>query len=302
MTGLYNGRPHGRRLTKTLALLLALACPAAAHAAPPKVLSTTDRKAATDRPVAVSVPQPRLGTSVEIGRVAVDGYGGGLIGMIIISAMDDKRQVMTAHAKGEADSIVAPLAKALISTDVADLALQATRKAMARTAGFDAAATALVPGPDAATDTALAAKYRSSQLGTVTYRYQMSPDFTQLQVIADITVVSTPSLAPLYAQRVVSLVELRQRSYVHQENVDRWLRDDARVAKQALATAFARFEQAIPLVVGLDPAGFALKTNSHRTGPSFAAGYYGPTLMRDDVGVVIWSKRIGFIAVQPASD
>ena len=295
-------RPRTRRLHNRLALLLAMAWPAATHASPPQTLSVADRKAATARPVAVSVPQPRLGTSVEIGRVAVDGYGGGLIGMVVIAAMDDKRQVMTARASGEADSIVAPLAAALASTDIADLALQATRKAIARTAGFDVSATSLVPGPDAATDTTLAANHRASQLGTVTYRYQMSPDFTQLQVIADLSVVGTPGLAPLYAQRVVSLVELRQRSYDHKANVDRWLRDDARVARQALAAAFLRFDQILPVVVGLDPASFALKTNSHRTGPSFAAGYYGPTLLRDDVGVVIWSKRIGFIAVQPAGD
>ena len=290
------------RMRHGLGLLLALACPAISTAAPPQVLSATDRTAATDRPVAVFVPQPRLGTSIEVGRVAVDGYGGGLIGMIVISAMDDKRQVMAAHASGEADSIVAPLAEALASTDVADMALQATRKAIARTPGFDPSAVSLVPGPDGASDAALAARHRSTQVATATYRIQMSPDFTQLQVIADISVVTAPGLVPLYAQRVVSLVELRQRSYVHQENVDRWMRDDARVAKQALASAFARFEQIVPTVVGLDPASFALKTDSHKTGPSFAAGYYGPTVLRDDKGVVIWSKRIGFIAVQPASD
>ena len=290
------------RKRRELILLMALACPAISPAAPPQVLSATDRTAATDRPVAVFVPQPRLGTSIEVGRVAVDGYGGGLIGMIVISAMDDKRQVMAAHASGEADSIVAPLAEALASTDVADMALQATRKAIARTPGFDPSAVSLVPGPDGASDAALAARHRSTQVATATYRIQMSPDFTQLQVIADISVVTAPGLVPLYAQRVVSLVELRQRSYVHQENVDRWMRDDARVAKQALASAFARFEQIVPTVVGLDPASFALKTDSHKTGPSFAAGYYGPTVSRDDKGVVIWSKRIGFIAVQPASD
>ena len=282
-----------------LALLLAIAWPAVAHATPP-VFAAADRKAATNRPVAVSVPQPRLGTSVEIGRVAVDGYGGGLVGLLVISAMDDKREVMTAHATGDALTIVGPLADALAPIDIADLALQATRKAMARTAGFDASAIALVPALDKPTYAALAAKHHSSQVGTVTYRTQMSPDFTQLQVIADISV--TGLAGPFYAQRIVSLVELRQRSYAHQENVDRWLDNDGRVAKQALAAAFARFEQVIPTVVGLEPAGYSAKTDSHRTAPAFAAGFYGPTLMRDDLGVVIWSKRVGFIAVQPASD
>lgn len=300
MVGACRQRRRVRRSSRRLALLLAIAWPTVAQAAPPPVLAPADRKAVTNRPVAVSVPQPRLGTSVDIGRVAVDGNGGGLIGLLVISAMDDKRDVMTAHAIGDALTIVGPLADALRPIDTADLALQATRKAMARTAGFDASAIAIVPGPDAPTAAALAARHHSAQAGLVTYRYQMSPDFTQLQVIAEISVVGFSG--PLYAQRVVSLVELRQRSYAHQENIDRWLRDDARVAKQALAAAFARFEQVIPTVVGLDPAGYSAKTDSRRAAPAFAAGFYGPTLMRDDLGVVIWSKRIGFIAVQPASD
>ena len=87
-------------------MLLAIAWPTVAQAAPPPVLAAADRKAASNRPVAVSVPQPRLGTSVDIGRVAVDGNGGGLIGLLVISAMDDKRDVMTAHAIGDALTIV----------------------------------------------------------------------------------------------------------------------------------------------------------------------------------------------------
>jgi hypothetical protein len=52
----------------------------------------------------------------------------------------------------------------------------------------------------------------------------------------------------------------------------------------------------------LSPAKFAAVTNKAKTASAFAAGFYGPQLMQDEKGVVIWSKGNGFIAAQPAAD
>lgn len=287
---------------RTIALALCLAVASAAQAGPPTAMSSADRAAATRRPVAVSV-SPQIGISVDVGRVMSDtAYGGGLIGAIMLSSMDDKRETMTANASAAAQATIAPLLAAMKDQDFTGLALQTSRNALARVDGFDPAAISLVPGPDASTTQALVAAFPSGQVGLLSFRTQMSPDFTHLQLVADIAIARTNGMVPVYAQRVVSVVELKQRSYDHKENVARWSHDDARLAREAITAAYHRLEKIIPVVFNLDPARYAVVTSKTKTGSAFAAGFYGPLLLRDDLGPVIWSKGNGFIAFQPAGD
>lgn len=289
-------------MKQILALCLALTLAAPAHARPPTVMSQADRAAATRRPAAVSVSS-QIGTSVDVGRVMSDtAYGGGLIGAVMLSSMDDKRETMTANASAAAQATIAPLLAALKNQDFAGLALETSRNALAGVGGFDASAVALVPGPDVPTTPALIAAHPSGQFGNLSFRLQMSPDFTHLQLIADIAVARSKGMVPIYAQRVVSVVELKKRSYDHTENVAHWSRDDARLARDAIAAAFRRLETIIPVVVNLDPARYAMVTDKSKTGSAFAAGFHGPLLLRDDIGPVIWSKGNGFIAIQTAGD
>lgn len=289
-------------LKPMLALSLAALLSNAGLAAPPAVFSPSDRAAATGRPVAVSVA-PQIGTSVVVGRVVSDTiYGGGLLGAILLSSMDDKRERMAATAGGKAQSTIAPLLAALKDDDFSDLALKAGRNALATVGGIDPAAVMLVPSPSAPTVQAHAAVHPSGQLVLLSFRTQMAPDFTHLQVIADIAVVRSKTMEPLYGQRIVSIVELKQRSYDHQINVARWAADDARAARAAIAVAYRRLETVIPAVVNLDAAKYAVVTSKAKTGLAFGAGFYGPLLLRDEVGPVIWSKGNGFIAIQPAAD
>jgi len=287
-------------MKRSISFCLALAIAAPLYAAPPPAMPDKDRSAVSARPVAVSLNQ-NLEASVDVGRVPADPASG-LIDAIIVASMDNKRKILTANATDRAKSAITPLTAALTGVDLSDLAEQTTRKALAATSWFKPSAVAIVPGPIAKNREALFSANPSAQTGIVSYRYQMSPDFTQLRVIASLNVTKAGAVPPIYAQQVVSLIELRQRSYDHAENVARWSSNDGALAKAALAAAFARLETVLPTVLELSPAKFAAVTNKAKTGSAFAAGFYGPQLMRDEKGVVIWSNGNGFIAAQPAAD
>ena len=284
----------------SILLCLVLAAAGPLQAAPPPAMAEKERRAVTSRPVAISLYQG-LEPSVDVGRVVADS-GGGLIGTIIIASMDDKRKILTANATERAKAAIAPLTAALTGTDFSNLAEKTTRTALAASGWFKPSIVAIVPSPGVASKDALFAAHPSGQVGIVTYRYQMSPDFTQLRVIANINLARSPGLSPIYAQQIVSLVELQHRSYDHGENVARWSSNDGAVAKTAIASAFARLEAVMPAVMELNPTNFAAATDKAKVGSAFAAGFYGPQFMRDEKGVVIWSKGNGFIAAQAATD
>ncbi len=199
--------------------------------------------------------------------------GGGIIGAIIIASMDNKREILTSNASKQAATAIAPLTAAFHGMDYTSLAEETTRKALAASDWFKASAVAVVPGPGAATREALFAAHPSQQVGIVTYSYQMSPDFTQLRVIANINVARLKGLSPIYGQQIVSLVELKLRSYDHAENVERWSRNDGAVAKAAIAAAYSRLETVIPAVLNLTPARFTAVTDKTKVGSAFAAGF-----------------------------
>jgi hypothetical protein len=290
----------GDPVKRSIALLLAIAIAAPLHAGPPSAMAEADR-AATGRTVAVSL-YPDITTSVDVGRVMADNGGGSILGAIIVASMDDKRKILTAHANDAASATVAPLAAALKGFDASELARDTTQKALAASDWFKASRVAVVPSAGAATWEALFTANPSDQVGIVTYRYQMSPDFTHLRVIANINVARQKGRDSIYAQQIVGLVELKHRSYDRGENVARWSSNDGALAKQAIAAAFARLETVIPAVLDLTPARFNAATDKTKVGSAFAAGFYGPQLMSDEKGVVIWSKGNGFIAAQTAND
>lgn len=289
-------------MKKMLGLILALTPLAPAYADTPHALSESERRSETPRPVAVTVPQDGIGTSIDIGRVASDSAGGGgLLGALIISSMDNKAEVMATNARDRAESAIAPLTEALADFPIDTLALDTTRMTLAGTDWVMPGEVALVPGADYLTPQDLLATHPADETVLVNYSYQTSPDFTQLQVFADVILARSEDLEPLAHQRVISLVRLNERSYEEHENVARWAADDGALAKQALVAAFARLEKILPVVLALDEDGHDAATDKKRES-AFTGGFHGPVLLRDEKGPVIWSKKIGFIASQSAGD
>ncbi|WP_156495461.1 hypothetical protein [Croceicoccus estronivorus] len=290
-------------MRKLLVLLLALAPIQPLHAGLSRGFPEEERRLSTSRPVAVMVPQEKLGISVDIGAILPGSWSGGLFGEPFIASIDrDRRRIMTANASERAEAAIAPLTHVLEGFDVPSLALETTRSAISATDWFNPSAIERVPGGVFATVGELAEAHSSDQIGLITYRYQMSQDFTQIQVIADITLAETEGLKSLFSQRVMSVVRLKKCSYEAGENVARWAMNDGQNAKSALIAAFARIQTVMPAVLALTPAQYTTATDKKKNEVAFAAGFQGPVLMRDALGPVIWSKDKGFIAILPTPD
>lgn len=296
------------RIAAGLCIALMLA-PTAALAAKdvPAVVAVADRAVA--RRLQFFVPQTQIGTNIEVGRVASDSYGGGLIGALIIQSMDDKRETMSRSLHERAEATVKPLREALRTFDVDGLALATTRAGVTKTEWFQAQDIIAAKDPSLQARAAFLDASATPQVAFITYRYDLSQDFTYIRVIADIALVrkpirsgtERPSLPePFYAQSISSIVQLRSPSYEHGENVARWSADDGKLAKASLTAAFSQIERLIPYALGLGPSEIKLYTAKNRP-KAFGAGFYGPLIEKDGGGpggTLLWSN--GLIYVQPA--
>lgn len=291
------------------AMLAAAAMPAAAKDAPsPVLLAEKDRASESPRAVLVDLRQSEIATEVDIGRVAPAAAGGGLIGALIIEGQDDRAERLTSGAQQRAEAAVAPLRRELEGFDIGKLALGTTAAALARVDWFNPGELTLNTGDPETTQESFL-QSAGPQFATVVYSYGISPDFTQIRVIADIRLRrKTKSRSKRDAdeseteffQRIVSIAELRERSYEHYRNVERWSANDAGLARESLAQAFARLERLIPFALDLDQA--ELRALEAKNAPkAFAAGNYGAAVTTAGTApgeTLIWKD--GLINVLPA--
>lgn len=290
---------------RTIAILLVVATlvPSATLAAPkqpdaPALLPERDRIVAGGRAVQVAVAQSEIGTSVDVGRVAAS-TGGGLIGALIISGMDDKHKRLKASAAERAETAVAPLRDALRGYDIDALALTATRLALAKPDWFQPREITLTRDISSKARRAFASAAPTSQAAFFSYHYSLSPDFTRIQVSADIRLEyktfskGKTAASPLfYHQTVTSIVQLGKRSYNHPENIAQWTADDGKLAKTALAAGFGELERLIPYALGLGTTDIKALTAKDRE-KGFGAGFYGPLVARDTNNpnnLTLWSR------------
>lgn len=297
----------------SLCLASLLAAPPA-HAAPkPATVAATvaerDRTDAGPRAILLLLAQKEIETSFDVGRVAA-AQGSGIIDSLIISSMDKKKRVMSANLREKALVTARPLHVALAPFDVNALALATTQAALAKPGWLNPLPFAITRDASPAARSAFVAGAETPQLAVVAYRYDLSPDFTQIRVTADIALARKPAAkggkpataaADFYRQRVTSIVQLRQRSYEHRDNVALWSAGDGKRAKDALTTAFAETGRLIPYALGLTPAEIAGFTAKNRE-KAFAAGLYGPLIERAADGsdaVLIWSDGLVHVRTLP---
>lgn len=300
------------RLVSLLAALLA-ALPAYAAPKPadaPAVVAKRDRADTGPRATLLLLAQKEIGTSFDVGRVA-SAYGGGILDSLIISAMDDKKKVMSANLREKALATVRPLHGTLASFDVDALALATTQTALAKPGWLNPLPFAVTKDASPAVRSAFVAGAETPGLALVAYQYDLSPDFTQIRVTADIALARKPAAkgdkpvtaaTDTYRQRITSVVQLGKRSYDHGDNIASWSADDGKRAKAALAAAFAETGRLIPYALGLTPADIAGFTAKNRE-KAFAAGLYGPLVERAADGsdaVLIWSD--GLIHIQTLAE
>jgi hypothetical protein len=295
---------------------LLVADPAIAGREPPApmALSEHDRVIPGGRAVLVELPQSDIGTDVDVGRVVSDAnqYGGGLIGALILGASDDKRERLTSMEREKATAHAAPLRQAMRDFDFDGLAVASTRSALSHLDWFGARDPEWIKSPSDNDRRALISGAGTKQLATITYHYHLSPDFTQIRVVADVTLWqpamtraagAQPALTALFGQRVIAIAELRKRSYEPVENVALWSADKGKLARASITAALARLEQLIPFALNLNQAdidALARKKSDKHADKIFVAGFYGPpvTAFPGTAGEkVIWSQ--GLIAVMP---
>lgn len=277
--------------------------PAPAIAAPkapdaPLTVADQHRRVEGGRAVQVGLAQNRIETSIDVGRVAA-ATGGDLIGALIISGMDDKRKRLSDTATERAEAAAAPLRDALRDFDVDALALAATKAALAQPDWFGLQEIGLTKTVSPASRSAFAFAATTPQVAFVTWRYSLSPDFTQIRVAAEIMIESKPSAkgrstaSPLlYRQTVSSAVQLGKRSYDPRENVARWSAESGHLARTALAAGFAEVERLIPYALDLGAADVKSFTAKDRE-KGFGAGFYGPLVSRDaddPANLLLWTK------------
>ena len=275
----------------------------------PLVIAAEQRTVAGGRTVQIILPQTRIETTFDVGRVASSANGGGLLGASIISSMDDKREKLSQSAHERAEARIAPLRQALQGFDIDALVMSTTKSAVAKPAWFQPASFAITNDPGIETRTDFLASLKSPQYVVIAYRYETSPDFTQIRVLAEIRLGragtmkrGAPALTILYGQRIVSIVQLRNPSFEPSENVARWTADDSQLAKAALTSAFARLEGLIPFALDLSDTQVKAITAKGRE-KAFAAGFYGPRVERYPAvtgETLIWKD--GLVNVQSAGD
>jgi hypothetical protein len=297
------------RIAAGLCIALLLAPAAAAAKDAPSIIASGDRAVA--RTVQLAVPQETIETNIEVGRVASDSYGGGLLGALIIESMDDKKETMSRSLHERAEATVKPLREALRTFDVTGLALATTRSAAAKIDWFQAQDIIVTDDASPRSRAAFLSASATPQVAFITYRYDLAPDFTYLRVIADIALVRKPpngvksgsSPEPFYGQSIVSIVQLRTRSYEHGENVAAWAAGDGKLAKASLTAAFGQIERLIPFTLGLGQAEIKLYSAKNRQ-KAFAAGFYGPLIEKDgggSPGTLIWSNGLVYVQQAPTS-
>ena len=258
---------------------------AVAQSLVPLALAEADRPAPDGRPVVVVVPVAGLEPEVSLGRVISDAaYGGGLLGGLINESRDHKRDDLGKIAMAKARTEAEPLQKALASQDWLAMAGHSAQAALARVDWFQAKDLKL-SGAEADADPATIGNTAApAQVATLTYRYRLSPDCTQIKVIADVAVYRrepapkngpAKPAKPLFRETIGAIAQLAKRSFANAENVAQWNDDDARLAKAAIAGALARIETALAYALNQSPAEVDALQKA-KADKVFAAGFYGP--------------------------
>tara|TARA_R110000824_G_scaffold30860_2_gene100995 strand:+ start:2069 stop:2998 length:930 start_codon:yes stop_codon:yes gene_type:complete len=272
-------------------------------------ITDNDRIPVGGRDVQVSVEQSQIGTSFDTGRVA-SPPGGGLLDTLIIGAMDNKRELIAASLAERADGTVSPLRKILENVDVGALAVSHTNAAFAKLDWFELNQIIFTKDQDQDNPFTLFESNAAPQVGLVDYHYELSPDFSHIRIIAEVSLArqgekkrtkKNPAYQIFFRQNLISIVQLHKRSYEHHENVASWSADDGKLAKQALTAAFVQIERLIPFALGLSQSDIASYSSKKRE-KAFGAGLYGPLIERGKNGagdILIWNDGLTHIQTLP---
>jgi hypothetical protein len=273
----------------------------------PPFLAEPDRSVVGGRLVLANLYQHEIETSIFVDPVARTSTGN-LWGDLWLRDMDKERtDVLAQRLRAKAEADISPVRNALRDFDVDGLMLTTTKTALATPDWFQARDIAVTNGPFGPSRIDFLAQNTSAQIVFVRYRYDLSPNFSQIRVLADIVIERKPVTRgkpaalseAIFRQRVMSIVQLRSSSYDTRDNARRWSAGGGALAKSALTSAFEQFERLIPYALSLSQT--QITTLADKKSPkAFAAGYYGTLISRNAANpddILIWYK--GLVHVQP---
>ncbi|MXO89473.1 hypothetical protein [Pontixanthobacter aquaemixtae] len=318
-----------RALSSILAPAILLASGAQpVHAQTERYVAESARQVEPARPVGSIVPQEQIASSIDLGRIIPNE--GGLIGALIDRTPEKLAQNAAAKADGFfaplRDALDGFDANALASSATSQAVAQTVwfgAGEPALHAGTSMAAT-LNDEKSGRADSTVSMTYwigafateandtvgaltweqerqqleeefaaqhpDAKELALVTWRYQLSADFTNMQVIADLAIRRQNSSVRLYEQQLISIVKLRRPSFVEEENVALWAANDGALARRALEMAFARAGEVLPAILALDEGGYKDAISKKDSETATSAGFHGPVLMRDAKGPVFYAR------------
>lgn len=274
----------------------------------PAYVSEADRPAPSGRAAQIELGEAEIGTTVEIGRVADDYVNGGALDYMWYRHHDNKPEILTAMAQREAEVKVVPLRAALAGFDIEALALSTARAGLAKSGWFKAEPIEINRRPSPGSRLDFADVAPTGQVAFISCYYFMSHDFTQIEVMVDLTMGRKGKKKPeiFYFHRLASIVQLPRPAFDAAANVRSWSAEDGKLARSAITAAFVRMEQLIPRALDMKQAEVAWLSAKDKDAPNResaqTAGRYGPLIERGQDGpgsLTIWSK--GLVSVQQAA-
>lgn len=274
------------------ACVLMVAVSPAMAAAPKYIMPEASRTLEGGRGTQILVSQSEIKSNINPSTVSV-ATGGGLLGALIDAKIESDR------AKRAEEAIV-PLRTALTGLDADALAVETTKAIIGNVSWIAAGE------PAFGRDTSLLGKsgvLDAAATGQVTffeYVYDTSADFSSIRVsltiqVANKTVVEGKKpetrLQPrqlLYSQTVTSVISLPAPSAVMSENAARWAADDARLARKALADAFADVATLAPRALPLTEAEAKVMNGKDRK-MAFIGGFGGRTQEVGEGGTLLFN-------------
>ncbi len=283
-------------------MIVAVAAPAVA--APPKyIMPEASRTLEGGRAGQVLVAQSELKSNINPSTISVAAGGGLLVALIDAKIESDRAK--------RAEAAIVPLRDALTGYDVDALAVGATKTIIAQTPWIAAGDPAFgrdtsVLGKSGVLDAA-----SGGQVAFFEYVYDMAPDFSSVRVSLTIQVANKAGLAGkkpetrlhakqlVYSQTVTSVVSLPTPSKEMEENVTRWSADNGKLARTALADAFADVAVLAPRALPLTEAD-AKAMNGKDKKMAFNGGFSGRTQEEGEQGALLFNG--GFVRIKTIAE
>jgi hypothetical protein len=320
----------GRSLAVAFAIALATGLSGPALADPAPFLPVEAREIAPPRPLGALVPQARIASSIELGRIAFPSGGGGALGSIIIAGNNDIPQRLADAASARGEEWIAPLVAALSGFDAASLAGEATSAALAGTPWLAAGSAEVLAGsvgqvaedgtavpvnvtttyaiglfgPEA--NVTSTAQTWVEELAAVQRRFEQAyPDAAEraqvlwrYQMSSDFVSVQVIADVSITRRGAVEPHYAQQVISVVRLNRPSFVEEEnvARWAVNDAAPARDALTRAFARVGEVLPHVLALDeagftaATDRRRESATAAGYHGPVLLRDATGPVFWAK------------